>query len=388
MIQRKLAHWFLLLVLCIAAPYQNVFAQTVVPAGQAAVRKPVDQRFLADLAQRLDVKLKDKSVGYEFFIVSKGTTGVGGSGGAARRAPDPDPRSMSFDDRINIASVSKTITAAAVLKLMREKKIAPDTPVARYLPADWVIGPHFDLVTFADLLTHRAGIRCAVNATYVNVKLCVAGGVKLPDMQVQKYNNLNFALFRMIIPILHDTKNKSITDEKTAPAIFGNLYIDYVRKTIFGPAGLKGIECKPAVTDPALCYQYPGPVMEGESFGDMSDTNAARGWNLSAKQLASLLFDLLETHRVISAKVAAQMTRDHFGLWMDDKTIPGITSYDHSGYYPGKDKDGKPFNNGEMNSYIVHFSNGIDLAVIVNSQFGPGQSIAKAVKDAMKETLQ
>jgi CubicO group peptidase (beta-lactamase class C family) len=47
---------------------------------------------------------------------------VAKAGGAARRAPDPAPRTMSADDKITIASVSKTITAAAILQLLARNK--------------------------------------------------------------------------------------------------------------------------------------------------------------------------------------------------------------------------------------------------------------------------
>ena len=50
---------------------------------------------------------------------------------------------MTVDDRFNIASVSKTITAAAVLKLLNDKGISVDTTVYNYLPTDWKLGNNF-----------------------------------------------------------------------------------------------------------------------------------------------------------------------------------------------------------------------------------------------------
>lgn len=384
---KKLSSLLAIVLFCVNVTIGPAFTQTAPPPKSPIAPRRVDQQFLNELARRIDEHLKGKSVGYQFYITAKNTKGVGGAGGDARRAPDPHPRMMTFDDKINVASVSKTITAAAVLRLLYDRKLDPDTLVSAYLPADWVLGPNFQNVTFANLLTHRAGIRCDAVGTYTNLKKCVADGVQVADMSVQKYNNINFGLFRMIIPILNGFDRRTVMDDQTASAKYAGLYIDYVRKKIFAPIGLTNIECKPIAQDPALCYQYPTPIMVGDTFNDMTETNAYRGWNLSAKQLATILYYLFDTEKVIPAAVQKQMTVDQLGLFTDATGVPGVTVYAHGGYYPGKDKQGNPFNNGELNSAVIRFANGVNVGVIVNSQFGPGQSVSGAIKTAMKEAL-
>lgn len=353
--------------------------------SQGNIQKLIDQQFVADFSKKLDAQLKNKSVGYAYFITSKNTIGIGGAGGDARRAPDPNPRKMSFDDKINIASVSKTITAAALLKLMNAQGISIDSPAFQHLPQDWTFGPNFKAITFKQLLTHRAGIRCETEVTYTNLKNCVAGGVKLSDKGIEKYNNSNFALFRIVIPILNGFKSAKLANnaigDSIASGAYATQYMDYVRKNILAPAGISGIDCKPIPSNPALSYQFPSPVAAGDSFGDMTETNASRGWNLSAKQLSTFMFNLLQTEKVVPAAVSKLMKDNLLGLWKDTTTIPGMTSYEHGGFYPGKQ------NKGELNSLIINFSNGVNVAVIVNSQFGPGQSIPGAVKLAMKAAM-
>ncbi|MGH7973114.1 MAG: serine hydrolase domain-containing protein, partial [Limisphaerales bacterium] len=80
-------------------------------------------------------------------------------------------RPMLADTLINVASVSKTVTAAAVMQLWEEKRFELQDDVARYLPFP-LRNPHFPYVpiTFEQLLTHLSSIRDngpAYDGTYV-----------------------------------------------------------------------------------------------------------------------------------------------------------------------------------------------------------------------------
>jgi CubicO group peptidase (beta-lactamase class C family) len=371
------------------APLLPTPGKITVP-DQRVLQKIVNQQLLATFADKLEARLKGKSVGYAFFISRNGLIGVGRAGGDARRAPDPNPRKLTFDDKINIASVSKTFTAAAVMKLLTQKRISVDALVHPFMPADWTLGANVKTITFRELLTHRAGIRCDAEVTYVNVRQCFENGVKLTDKAAQKYNNNNYAVFRMIIPVLTGFKNataKNSIGDGIASSTYANLFMDYIRSNIFAPAGVSGIECKPIATNPALSYQFPSPIIAGDSFGDMTATNASRGWNMSAKQLAVVMTNLLDSEKILSANVTQKMKDGQLGLWLDNTSVPGIVSYEHGGYYPGKNDSGGLFNNGELNSLMINFSNGINVGVIINSQFGPNQSMPAAVKAALVDAM-
>ena len=73
----------------------------------------------------------------------------------------------------------------------------------QYLPPDWILGPNINTITIRELLTHKAGIRDTNEVYYSNLKMYIASGVSLSDKGVYVYNNSNFALLRMIIPILN-----------------------------------------------------------------------------------------------------------------------------------------------------------------------------------------
>lgn len=358
--------------------------------SQGVLQKTISQQLLTTFADNLEARLKGKSVGYSFFISRNGLIGVGRAGGDARRSPDPNPRKWTFEDKINIASVSKTFTAAAVMKLLDQKQISVDSLVHPYMPADWTLGANVKTITFRELLTHRAGVRCDAEVTYVNVRQCFENGVKLTDKSSQKYNNNNYAVFRMIIPVLTGFKNataKNSIGDGIASTTYSNLFMDYIRSNVFAPAGLSGIDCKPVATNPALSYQFPSPIIAGESFGDMTGTNASRGWNMSAKQLAVVMTNLLDSEKILPAGVTQKMKDGQLGLWVDKTAVPGIVSYEHGGFYPGKNDSGGLFNNGELNSLMINFSNGINVGVLINSQFGPNQSMPDAVKAALADSL-
>src|SRR5688500_10314961 len=93
------------------------------PAGQ--LQRGVTQQLLASYADKLEARLKNRSVGYSFTVTGgSGNLMVSRAGGDARRAPDSGARKMSVDDKFNVASVSKTLTAAAVMKLLTEKGLS------------------------------------------------------------------------------------------------------------------------------------------------------------------------------------------------------------------------------------------------------------------------
>jgi len=69
-------------------------------------------------------------------------------------------RPMRADTLINIASVSKTVTATAVMQLWEQNRFDLQDDVGRYLPFP-LRNPHFPAVpiTFEQLLTHRSSIK-------------------------------------------------------------------------------------------------------------------------------------------------------------------------------------------------------------------------------------
>lgn len=68
-------------------------------------------------------------------------------------ANEKNEMAMSAETPIHVASISKTITAIMVMRLVQEKKINIMHPVQHYIPTF----PYKD-ITVRDLLTHRSGL--------------------------------------------------------------------------------------------------------------------------------------------------------------------------------------------------------------------------------------
>jgi Beta-lactamase len=159
------------------------------------------------------------------------------SGGQARTSTDPPATAMSPDLPMDIASVSKTLTAVAVLQLLPKNKDGlpiVDTKISPYIYSDWAQGPNVNQLTFSELLTHSSGFAqsnavctakgvpypCCTGVgtgppacvcddnntgiTYNGLQLLVAGGVQASNIGTEHalYGNCNFALLRELLPAL------------------------------------------------------------------------------------------------------------------------------------------------------------------------------------------
>ena len=344
--------------------------------------------FLKRFADLLESRLRGRSVGYAIAVRHANGVSQARAGGAARRAPDAMPRLMTATDRLNVASVSKAITASALLRALLDRKVSVDAPVYPYLPSDWTLGANVKSITFRELLGHRSGIRCAGGASFAALRQCLQAGVKLTDKNSSSYNNTNYSLLYVIIPKLANLP-LPVPSEIAAP-LYSPLYIGYVRSKVFSPAGMgASIDCKPlpSLAFPALAYQYPLPIIAGESFGDWTTRCGSAGWNLSAAQLATFTNALLFTNSILPASVRAQVMQGGLGLRVT-QLAPGLASYSKGGFFPGKRSDGSLWNKGELHSLIVGFSNQVSVGIIVNSQLSAGPDLLTAAVGAMQEALE
>jgi CubicO group peptidase (beta-lactamase class C family) len=108
---------------------------------------------------------------------------------------------FTADARLEVASVSKTITAAATLKLLHDRGVSVDAGIAPYLPPEWAPGPNIAAVTSRDLLTHESGFRDDA-LMYGELRGEVAQGVSASDQGDFFYLSSNDALLRVVIPHL------------------------------------------------------------------------------------------------------------------------------------------------------------------------------------------
>ena len=72
-------------------------------------------------------------------------------------------RALTDDDLYGIGSISKTYTAAAMMKLVEQGKVDLDEPVTAYLPDFTMADPRYTQITVRMLLNHSSGLMGTTN---------------------------------------------------------------------------------------------------------------------------------------------------------------------------------------------------------------------------------
>ncbi len=248
-------------------------------------------------------------------------------GGLGREATDPPLTLMSPDLVTNIASVSKTITAIAILQLLEKDGLTIHQKISKYIYPDWVQDPSVSKITFRELLTHTSGFgqtpNCGNADAYSDIETLVAGGVTLTNIGKPKYGNCNFALLRELMPALIQNPSPiaSSPDGPTRAAQSSAAYINYVNANVLQPVGVRASTCAPPVGSNGM-LSYPSPTNEtpGNNWGDWSLTCGAGGWNLSANQIFSVINDLANGNALLTNAEKSQMFAGCLG-W---DCVPGL----------------------------------------------------------------
>ncbi len=230
------------------------------------------------------------------------------AGGQARTAVDPPAQAMSPEVVVNTASVGKTFTAIAVLRSLARHHLTVDTPIGPYLPLDWARGPNVETITFRDLLTHRSGFRHPndrVFETEAAAQEQIAQGISNTAHGSFEYNNINFTIFRDLLPHLEGQPDPGPVLRIQAA---DRLFLDTIQQEVFTPAGVHDAVCGPApeglLTYPELSdTSTPGFVIPGGPSACSSG-----GWSITP---ASML-------RIARSLLAGDLLPDDLRRQMDD----------------------------------------------------------------------
>lgn len=199
---------------------------------------------------------------------------------------------------LQLASVSKLLTAAAVLRALEVKNIDILTPVYHYFPSGW--GPpksDFKKITFLANLQYKVGISNTLGASGKLARIMgyyqQAGQFPLLSSEigvVKRYNSTSYAWFRvimayMLVPEIKDTLNQLY---KISPPVWhsvvSNFHNQYVRSVCF-PNGEwaypNPIGNGYSASSQTLYYGQPPPVATaGKPFPDWTLATGSGGWNV------------------------------------------------------------------------------------------------------------
>jgi CubicO group peptidase (beta-lactamase class C family) len=195
------------------------------PAGAGITAQQPDAVF-EQLATLITQKMSEYSVpGVAFGMVKAGRTTFRGFG--VTNVDDPLP--ITPDTIFPVASISKTVTATAIMRLVEQGKVDLEAPVQKYLPGFRVQDERVSReVAIWHLLTHTPGWEGQLNSPDRGAEsLAVfADGMKdLPQLaapgEVWSYNNAGFTLAGRVI------------EQVTGQSIH-----DALRTLVFEPIGL------------------------------------------------------------------------------------------------------------------------------------------------------
>jgi serine beta-lactamase-like protein LACTB len=249
---------------------------------------------------------------------------------------------MKVDDRFRIASISKQITAVAVLQLVDEGKIDLSAPIATYLrdaPKAWAA------VTVAQLLSHTSGLATRMDAppetavaldkatTFDELrKLLDKLPPHTPPGTEHAYNNWGYALLAQML--------ERLTHKP---------YCDYVKQRLLAPLGMAHTECADTHAIVAgLVTGYGRAANHALILPDSFPLNAplmpAGGWVSTVDDLAKwaialhggkLLKPDSYARMIAPAPLRDGHTVSHYGLGTRIRTVDGRTIIAANGDVPG-----------------------------------------------------
>ena len=213
---------------------------------------------------------------------------------------------------VNVASVGKMFTTIAVLKSLARHHLSIDSPISPFLPPDWVKGPGIDTITFRELLTHRAGFRLDSGRVFETDNAAreqIRQGIQQIDKRVADYSNINFTIFRDMLPFMEGAPDPGPAARAAAANRF---FISYVQRQVFDPVGVTDATCAP-VRNAMLMYPPPGAgTARGRPAPAGPSGCSAGGWSMTPASLRRVL-DGLISGSLLSGGQGQQMDDDCLG---------------------------------------------------------------------------
>jgi CubicO group peptidase (beta-lactamase class C family) len=256
----------------------------------------------------------------------------------------------------------------AMTKLLNDKHLSYDTPIAPYLPAYWAKGSHINQITFRHLMTHTSGFNTGKSdSDFEFMKAHVAVGVG--GVGAYHYQNMNFGLCRILISTINGNISPSATftlpliptwNDLMWDAITIQAYVNYVQAHVFIPAGVSG----PTLSHPspdALAYTFPVSG-NGWNSGDLSTMSGGAGWHMSVDDLLTVMGAFRRKGTIMSTTQAQTMLDDGFGVDVIMPTPLG-TLYNKNGLW----QDG----GGHVEQSLAYFlPSHMEMVVLANSPIG------------------
>lgn len=366
-----------------------VAALTIAGAGTAGadLGTPVVDVDTAKVAQSIDAALGGRTtIGYAYAITENGRLAQTGADGKARIDKDID---FTPNTRIEIASATKNVTAAALLKLTEAAGLTPEAKIWAYLPPDMrsTADPSWQNVKIKDILGHTSGLgqlvggqtadeQNAMSTLYAGIKYTMTKPVVAGSGYV--YENRNYAVARVVVARLWrlTEPGRGLPDWIGPNNVPWTMY--YVNEKLFAPAGISWVNCLASNPDTAAHAYDRLDTVKGGLLFEMSGTSyescaSYRGLHMSAVDMVRWQ-TYLRHGTIVSPTVRQWM--DTLGLgWRPYNYLPA-GGYAHGGSIT--------INGRAVNTCHGKFAGNVEVAVVVNSKIGAGTHPCVVVADAIK----
>lgn len=306
--------------------------------------------------------------GYQFVITKNkviADSAAVGSGGTYSGTSV----SARVNGYMNIASVTKTLTAVTAIRLLSKNGINIDSTIGKWLPDTWKKNPAISNLKFKQLLTHTSGIREG-STTWSALKQVVASA---PEGTTDySYANANFALFRAMLPKLDNSLTfqywETHMTEENFNKWMSKLYIELVNKYVLSNAGISERGCKPVSGSDFTMHNEAPSRLISVAVGDWTESSGGGGFYLTTVDLARLMVYLTHSNSILGDKDRALMDGNRLG-WNRIVAVKDGTALGHGGgLYNDSDKSGN-FSPGDpgLQTLIIKFPNNVELALGINS---------------------
>lgn len=329
--------------------------------------------------QNIQDALNGQTVGHAFAIVRNGLLYHHGAEGDARTAEDPPQVDQSASKEMYIASMTKTISAVALLSALNESGLSVDESIADYLPSNWEQGSGVNTLTFRHLLTHTSGLdpnslsaNSAGGQTLETLEEIIETGTPgVLSFNNAVYTNANFSLLRILIPqiIIGDDIISIYANVLAEDYVYAALYADYVYYHVLEPANIDARFCAPddENSERTLSYSFTS-LAPGVDHGDWSLSCGATGYYLSAVELARLLATMRYTDNVIDNQTRDLMN-DGFLGWLNPVTFSAFVTGEQ-GAYRAHGGDSATGSNPGMSGCAMNFPIYLEAVLLINSRGG------------------
>lgn len=295
------------------------------------------KQFREKVAGKISENLEKDTVGYALSISYRNSKDIVERAGGDARLPQDMPADMfiypmSTEVKYTIASLHKTIVAAAIVKLLNQKGLSYDTPIGGYLPADWHVIQHpknfrqsVADATFRQLMSQTSGIDDEdgwKGGSFEDMRNMVNLGIPMSKVGTYKYNNANFSLLVVTVPFLAGLQQQPPFDPQKNTYVYDHeqyaldniiAFDAYVQANLFQPIGLPTILAKPA--DPSHAGMlYPVPTFSSGVHGLVwPDDSQYALYHMGVKQIHAFYQALNYTSILLPAGMGMSMMDETFG---------------------------------------------------------------------------